>query len=210
MQPLFQIRTDVDNIAAQGCSNRGSVITATAVGTILRDLTLLTHTHHIYSSIQQIKGADNTMADTTSILTHLSDRISLQYFALTFPQKNPWRLLTLLSGCSWWLTSILKGISATIFQKDTAAWRQWRILCRWLGIPSDLQGVEDPIPLLNIFGKRVHVGLIAALVIPINKWSVEQHLCSIGQIFTAMGAIDPQKNKFRKTQFLPGTATRDL
>ena len=104
---LAHIRTAVDNTAVQGWANRGGFSTVTAVGPILRDLALLTRTHKIHSSVRRIAGRDNKMADATSRLTHITDKMFLCHFALTFPQRKPWRLLTLLSGCKRWLTSML-------------------------------------------------------------------------------------------------------
>ena len=107
MNTLAHIRKAVDKMAAQGWANRGSVSSATAVGPILPALALLTRTHKIYSSVQRIAAKDNKMADAASILTHLTKKMFLCHFTLTFPQKNPWRLLTLLSGCRQRLTSML-------------------------------------------------------------------------------------------------------
>ena len=107
MHPLYHICTAVDNTVAQGCSNQGSVSSAKAVGPILRNLALLTHTHQIYSSFRRIKVVDNTMAEAASRLNHLTRRMYLQHPAINFPQKNSWRLLTLLSGCRQSLTYMM-------------------------------------------------------------------------------------------------------
>ena len=61
MYTLVHIRTAVDNLAVQGWANRGIVSLATAFGPILRDLSFLTRTHNIYSSVQLIYGTDNKM-----------------------------------------------------------------------------------------------------------------------------------------------------
>ena len=107
LHPLSHVRTAVDNKASQGWSNRGSVRLATEVGPILRDLFLLTQTHQIYTSVTRIKCANNTMANVTSILNYPPNRMFLRHFGLTFPQKNPWWILTLPSGCRRRLTSML-------------------------------------------------------------------------------------------------------
>ena len=107
MDTLAHILTAMENTAAQGWSNQGSVSLETAVSPILRDLALLTHNPKIYSSVQRISGMDNNMADDASRLTHLTDNMFLCHFDLTFPQKILWRLLTLPSGCKRQLTSIL-------------------------------------------------------------------------------------------------------
>ena len=107
MDSLAHIRTTVDNTAAQGWANQEGVITATAVGPILQDLVLLTRNHKIYSSVWRISGTDNKMDDAASCLTHLTDKVFLHHFTLTFPQRKPWRLLALPPGCKQRLTSML-------------------------------------------------------------------------------------------------------
>ena len=84
------------------------------------------------------------------------------------------------------------GFPAKVYQKYSTAWHQWRKFCKWLEIPADLHGIGDPIHLLQIFADRVSAGLLEARGIPIKKRSVEQYLCSIGQIFSAVGDNDPR------------------
>ena len=106
---LAHIRTAVDKTAVQGCYKRGSVSSPTAVGPILWDLSFLTRTHQIYSSVWQIKFNDNTMTDAASRLTHITDKMFLQHFLLTFLQKHSWWLLKILSGCRQRLNSMLNS-----------------------------------------------------------------------------------------------------
>ena len=47
------------------------------------------------------------MAGAASRLTHLTNKMFLRHFDLTFPQRNPWCLLTLPSGLRQRLTYIL-------------------------------------------------------------------------------------------------------
>ena len=93
MQPLSYICTFMDGMSTQGWANKGSIVSATSVVTILQDLALLMRTKHIYASIGRIKGADNTISDDASRLTHLPNWMFLHHFALAFPQKKPWRLI---------------------------------------------------------------------------------------------------------------------
>ena len=98
MYTLAHTRTAVDNTEVQVWYNRGSVSSAIVVSPIIRYLALLKRTHKIYSSVHRITSADNKMADAASRLTHLTDKIFLQHFALTLPQINHCRLITLPSG----------------------------------------------------------------------------------------------------------------
>ena len=69
---------------------------------------------------------------------------------------------------------ISKGFSSTVFKKDAISWRQlWRFYI-WLHIAPDLKGIEDPIPFLQIFTKRIRSGLLSLQGNPIKKLSVDQ------------------------------------
>ena len=107
MNTLTYIRTAVYNMEAQGLAKYGSVRLATAVSPILRDLALLTRTHKIYSSVHRISRSDNKMTNAASRLKHQTNKMFLRHFVLTSPHKNTWLIITLPSGCRWWLTSIL-------------------------------------------------------------------------------------------------------
>ena len=84
--PLSHIRTVVDNTAEQGWANRGSVKSLSVVGRIFQEIALLTHQWHLYTSIGRVRGKDIKMADATSRLTNLSDRLFLRHFNLNIPQ----------------------------------------------------------------------------------------------------------------------------
>ena len=84
--PLSHIRTVVDNTAEQGWANRGSVKYLSVVGIIFQEIALLNHQWYLYTSIGRVQGEDSKMADATSRLTNLSDRLFLRHFNLTFPQ----------------------------------------------------------------------------------------------------------------------------
>ena len=54
-------------------------------------------------------------------------------------------------------------------------------------ITTDLQGIKDPIPFLQIFSHKVCTGVLAANHKQIHKISVDQYIRSVGQIFAAVG-----------------------
>ena len=103
MDTSAHIHISVNKTEAQGWSNHRSVRSATAVGPIFQDLSLMMIMHKIYSSVQRISGTDNKMTDVYSRLTHLTDKMFLHNFAL----RKAWRLLTLPSGCRRRLNSML-------------------------------------------------------------------------------------------------------
>ena len=107
MQTMDHICTKEDNTTAQGWSNKGSIIWDMAVGPILRDLALITHIKQIYASIGRVKVDNNKMDDATLRFTYVPDRILLRHFTLTSPQKNPWRLMSLISESRQKMTSMM-------------------------------------------------------------------------------------------------------
>ena len=85
MAPLAHIHTYINNTAAQGWDNRGSVSIASSVGTILWELSLVDRRQHIHASVVRVPGEDNKMADAASRITHLPDRKFLSHFCTHFP-----------------------------------------------------------------------------------------------------------------------------
>ena len=77
----------IDDTAAQGWTNRGSVRSSAVVVSILSNLVILTLYKIMYTSTRQVKGWDNNMVNSVSQLIHLSDQNFLHHFILSFPQK---------------------------------------------------------------------------------------------------------------------------
>ena len=99
---------------------------------------------------------------------------------------------------------MLHVFSSIFYQTDSTAWHQWRKFYGWMCIPFDLQGAEDPVHFLQIFYKRVHVGLLVDSRIPIKKRSMEHYPCSLGKILSDLGASNPQHNNLVKLYFFLG------
>ena len=85
-------------------------------------------------------------------------------------------------------------------KKDTH-WKVWVAYCTKLGFDPYLQGVEDPIPILQVFGHRYHNGSIAPRGKPVQSQAVSDAIRSVGQRFAALGADDPRLNSVGKLQF---------
>ena len=83
MAPLAHIHTYVDNTAAQGWDNLGSVNTASAVGPILQEIALAVRCQKIHAYVGCITGEKKKMVDAMSRLTHLTDHKSLSHFSHT-------------------------------------------------------------------------------------------------------------------------------
>ena len=89
MKLLVHIHNYVDNMAAQGWANRGSISTASAVGPILQDISLATRRQHIHAFDGSMPGEENKMADAASRLTHLPDRKFISHLRTHFLQSKP-------------------------------------------------------------------------------------------------------------------------
>ena len=84
-----------ENTAAFNWSKRFSISTASSVGPILRNISLLTFRFQVHSSTYYIPGDDNTMADAAYRLTHLTESTLIKKLLSTFLQPTLWRLLPL-------------------------------------------------------------------------------------------------------------------
>ena len=100
--------------------------------------------------------------------------------------------------------AVSKGFSSTVFKKDATVWHQWPRFCSWLKITPNLEGIEDPIPFLQIFPVHVRAGLISNQRHTIKKRLVEKFLRSIGKIFASVGSDNPRHICIRKLNFRLG------
>ena len=107
ISPLAHIHMHVNNMAAQGWSNRGSVITAYSVRPILWEISLASRRQHTHASVGNVPVEYNNMADSASRLTHLTDRKFLSHFYTYFSKSKPWRPLLLSSRYKQQLNTML-------------------------------------------------------------------------------------------------------
>ena len=99
---------------------------------------------------------------------------------------------------------ITKSFLSTVFNKDVTAWCQWQHFCSWIQISPDLEGIEDPIPLLHIFADCVCDVLLSAQGHPIKKLLVKQCIRLIGKMFTSVGSNNPHHKCMKKLDFWLG------
>ena len=71
-------------------------------------------------------------------------------------------------------------------------------------IDPEIEGIEEPIPFLQISAERVGYVLLYTQWTPIEKRLVEQYLCSISKIFSSVGANNPHHNSMGKLDFRLG------
>ena len=83
-------------------------------------------------------------------------------------------------------------------------WKQLEALCTWLRITTDLQGIQEPIPFLQIFSHKVRTDALVANHKPIQKRSVYQYSRSVVQIFATVRALNPRLNTIGAIKFCLG------
>ena len=131
MAPLAHILIYVENAGDQGWTQCRIVITASRVGILLRDITMITYHQYIHYPIRNITGEDKNILDAASKLTHMSELKCLCHFQTNAIQKNNWHMPPFLYRCRHQMNFVLhnkrypKFFYTTIYQKDTAGWIQW-------------------------------------------------------------------------------------
>jgi hypothetical protein len=88
------LATGTDNTPALSWQNRGAVSTTGPAAYLLRLQALHQRFHRYCGEHFFIPGVLNSMADDASRLTHLPSLLVLSHFNSTYPQKQPWHLLT--------------------------------------------------------------------------------------------------------------------
>ena len=113
MVPLFYILTYVYNTVSQCWNQRGSRITATAVGTLLQEISMVTWYEHINFYLIRVYREDNKMVDVVYRITYLSDCKFLYHFQATLSKRNSWFLLPLMYKFRQHLTPMLYNKNST-------------------------------------------------------------------------------------------------
>ena len=96
---------------------------------------------------------------------------------------------------------VAAGVHRSRARSDRTAWRQWSRFCGWLGVPTDLVNITDPIPILQLFAERVRSGVLAAGGGRVTKGTVEGYLRAVAQIYASVGAQDPRLDAVGKLDF---------
>ena len=90
---------------------------------------------------------------------------------------------------------IKKGVVPSRTRADERCFRKWEIFCRAHNIDTFLEIVQDPVPFLQIFTRRVRSGLLARNGEPVRSRTAEAYLQEVGQTFANVGIGDPYLNK---------------
>ena len=86
------------------------------------------------------------------------------------------------------------GVSTGRTTSANTHWKAWDSFTADLGIDPVLQAIEDKVPFLQVFSRRVRTGELAANKAAVKSRTVEDYVRSVGQTYLAMGASDPRLN----------------
>jgi len=84
------------------------------------------------------------------------------------------------------------GIHSSRRSANDTTWALWEDFCVGLYIDPELVGIEDPIPLFQLFGQRYRHGIIAPSGSAVRSRTVEGALRAVGQAFSTLGSLDPR------------------
>lgn len=87
------------------------------------------------------------------------------------------------------------GVSSGRASASNSHWNKWTNYVRELALDPLLEAIQDKIPFLQVFGRRIRTGALSASQRPVKSRQVEDYLRTIGQTFMAMGHEDPRLGK---------------
>lgn len=80
-------------------------------------------------------------------------------------------------------------------------WQLWQRFCLRHSLDYTLEGINDPVPFLQIFAYEYRHGIIAPSQRQVRSRTVENAVRSIGQAFAAVGSPDPRLTASGKHDF---------
>jgi len=87
-------------------------------------------------------------------------------------------------------------------RRDARIWNEkWKTLCHSLGLDVYLSQLKDPVPVLQVFLRRVRDGRLALQGHKVYARSAEEYLRAVGQTFTRLGRSDPRLNSVGQIDF---------
>ena len=87
---------------------------------------------------------------------------------------------------------VQSGVSTGRARSACTHWRQWRIFTDSLAIDPFLETIDDKVPLLQVFARRLRTGELSPSRNSLRSRSVEDYVRSIGQTFLQLGLNDPR------------------
>ena len=93
------------------------------------------------------------------------------------------------------------GVSSGRATSTNTHWNIWNAYTTQLGFDPLLKAIEDKVPFLQVFSRRVRTGQLAANKTTVKSRTVEDYVRSVGQTYLAMGAQDPRLNTSGNMEF---------
>ena len=93
------------------------------------------------------------------------------------------------------------GVTAQRSDAADREWDRWTAYCDELGVHPLLEELQDPIPLLQVYGQRYRTGQHSASGHPVRSRTVEDSLRNVGQTFTSLGSDDPRLTRQGQIDF---------
>ena len=84
------------------------------------------------------------------------------------------------------------GVSTGRARSSNSHWKIWQQFTDQLAIDPFLETIEDKVPILQVFARRLRTGQLAPSRNSLRSRSVEDYLRSIGQAFRELGMSDPR------------------
>ena len=84
------------------------------------------------------------------------------------------------------------GTSLQYSRSGDRTWEKWTRFCAELNVDPQLQEIDDPVRILEVFAVRTRDGRISKSGQPVRASTVDQTLRSVGQAFSQLGSPDPR------------------
>jgi hypothetical protein len=93
---------------------------------------------------------------------------------------------------------VQEAIKSGVVSKRAAAadahWGRWVAFCKSLDLDPWLHEIQDPVPIIQVFGQRYRDGRIAPRKHAVKAGTVEDAIRAVGQTFARVGSTDIRKD----------------
>ena len=93
------------------------------------------------------------------------------------------------------------GVVANTAKSDARNWGTWVRFCHELNADPFLARMADPVPILQVFARRVRRGELAHGGAAVRSRTAEAYLRSVGQTYARLGIVDPRIDTFGNIDF---------
>jgi hypothetical protein len=93
------------------------------------------------------------------------------------------------------------GVTSKRAKAADAHWVRWEQFCLANNIDPFMRNIEDPVPILQVFGQRYRDGRIAPRKNAVQADTVSDAVRAVGQAFARLGAKDIRKDAYGEIDF---------